>query len=69
MPLVHALVNDWVWTRNALRDAKLVKYFFMNMKNKSMISGVIKEYDSEDMLLKINMNGVTKEVPMKIKEK
>jgi hypothetical protein len=55
-----------VWTRNSGRDAKLVKYFFMNMKNKSMITGSIKEYDSEDMLLSINMNGVTKEVPMKV---
>lgn len=55
-----------VWTRNSGRDAKLVKYFFMNMKNKSMITGSIKEYDSEDMLLSINMNGVAKEVPMKV---
>lgn len=55
-----------VWTRNSGRDAKLVKYFFMNMKNKSMISGSIKDYDSEDMLLSIKMNGITKEVPMKV---
>lgn len=55
-----------VWTRNSGRDAKLIKYFFLNMKNESMITGSIKDYDSEEMLISINMNGVTKEVPMKV---
>lgn len=55
-----------VWTRNASRDAKLIKYFFSNMKNKSMITGFIKEYDDEDLLLHVNLNGTSKDVPMKV---
>ncbi len=55
-----------VWTRNASRDAKLIKYFFSEMKNNSLITGFVKEYDDEDLLLHINLNGITKDVPMKV---
>lgn len=55
-----------VWTRNASRDAKIIKYFFTGFKNKFQISGKIKDFDEDDMLMTVNMNGIEKEIPMKV---
>jgi len=56
-----------IWTRNAARDAKIIKYFFTGFKGGFVISGKIKEFDDEDMLMSVKMNGVEKDIPMKVK--
>lgn len=55
------------WTRNAGRDAKIVKYFFQPMIGGLSIKGSITEFDEDEMVLKLKMNKVEQVVPMSVK--
>lgn len=50
-------------TANQARDAKIAKFFFSTMKGKEIMARVTK-IDDKNITLKINMNGVDRDVPM-----
>lgn len=55
------------YTKNTDRDAKIVKFFFGKMVNDKITGKIIKATDSE-ILLELNINGVSKEVPLSLKK-
>jgi len=69
--LIHTKVTiniQSVNTANGARDAKLVSYFFNQMKTKEITAEIIKlKGDSLNgyVWISMNMNGVVREVPMK----
>ncbi|GAB4014521.1 MAG: YceI family protein [Bdellovibrio sp.] len=52
-----------VSTGNEARDAKIAKFFFSTTKNKEIFARVTK-IDDKNITLKVNMNGVDRDVPM-----
>ncbi|PIP94139.1 MAG: hypothetical protein COW00_07985 [Bdellovibrio sp. CG12_big_fil_rev_8_21_14_0_65_39_13] len=50
-------------TSNQARDAKIAKFFFSTMKGKEILARVTK-IDDKNITLKVNMNGVDRDVPM-----
>ncbi len=58
-----------VWTRNSMRDAKLVKFFFGKMVGGTYIKGKIIKLHENSMKVLINMNGLSKEAVLKVTRK
>jgi len=56
-----------IFSQSALRDGKIKKYFFAKMINTAKISGVIQLVDNTNGKVKITMNGVSEELPIKFK--
>lgn len=55
--------HQTVDTANAARDAKIAKFFFSTIKGKEIAARVTK-IDDKNIVLKVNMNGVDRDVPM-----
>jgi polyisoprenoid-binding protein YceI len=58
-----------VYSKNEERDAKLAKNFFLLMSKDQFISGKVKSYAKKVLTLTITMNGVTRDVPLKVELK
>lgn len=57
-----------VWSRNSMRDARLVKFFFGKMVT-TMIKGNIVDLKGDKLIVKLNMNGLTKNIELKVTRK
>lgn len=57
-----------VWSRNSSRDARLVKFFFGKMIGGTFIKGQILSYTEQEMRVKLNMNGLAKEIALKVEQ-
>ena len=55
-----------VWSRNSRRDARIVKYFFGKMISGTHIKGKVLEYSKDSLTMLLNMNGMAKEVTLKV---
>ena len=57
-----------VWSRNSMRDARLVKFFFGKMSS-TMITGNIIELKDNKLTLKLIMNGLAKNITLDVVQK
>lgn len=58
-----------VWTRNSMRDAKLVKFFFSNMIGGTVIKGKTLEYKDNKLKVRLIMNSFSKDITMDVVNK
>jgi len=58
-----------VRSRNAGRDAKLVKFFFGNMAGQYKIKGHINSYSDKKIVVTLIMNGLAKDIDLKVSQK
>ena len=52
-------------TKNPARDMKIAQQFFMKLKEKGTINGTVKSYKKNKIIVSFNINGVTKNIPLK----
>jgi polyisoprenoid-binding protein YceI len=58
-----------VWTRNSMRDAKLVKFFFSNMIGGTIIKGKTLEFKDNKLKVRLTMNSFSKDITMNVVNK
>jgi polyisoprenoid-binding protein YceI len=58
-----------VFTKDAGRDVKIVKFFFSTLEGGSKISGVVKSANKKSLVASITMNGKTLDIPMDVEIK
>jgi len=66
--LTFSIDTSSTYTKNTGRDAKIVQYFFGKMSGSKINGSITKASDSE-IILNLEMNGKTVEVPLNVKEK
>ncbi len=55
-----------VWSRNSMRDARLVKYFFSKMIGGTMIKGKTLEYKDNKLKVRLIMNSFSRDISLDV---